>query len=227
MSGLDAGSETEPDGLAGPGAPAGVGGGGGAGDVDSVTGMEGVAGLDSVAEVDSVAGGPLQAAAAAEAPADRPLAVIDVDGVVADVRHRLRFLRARPGDWDAFFAAADVDPPLVEGVELVRSLARDHEVLWLTGRPERSRAATERWLREQGLPLNELRMRPDADRRPARIFKRSELRRLGVHRRVAVVVDDDPAVVELLRADGWPVLRADWVAYEPTLGNAQNTEGRT
>ncbi|CUU59514.1 hypothetical protein Ga0074812_12886 [Parafrankia irregularis] len=156
-----------------------------------------------------------------------PLAVIDVDGVVADVRHRLRFLRALPGDWEAFFAAADVDPPLVEGVELVRTLARDHEVIWLTGRPERSRAATERWLRAQGLPVGELRMRPDADRRPARIFKRSELRRLGSRRRVAVVVDDDPAVVELLRADGWPVLRADWLAYEPTLGNAQNEEGRT
>nr|WP_066062605.1 hypothetical protein [Frankia sp. EI5c] len=161
------------------------------------------------------------------APDERPLAVIDVDGVVADVRHRLKFLRALPGDWEAFFAAADIDPPLVEGVELVRSLARDHDVIWLTGRPERSRATTERWLREQGLPLRELRMRPDADRRPARIFKRSELRRLGAHRRVAVVVDDDPAVVELLRADGWPVLRADWLAYEPTLGNAQNDEGRT
>ncbi|MCL9761563.1 hypothetical protein [Frankia sp. AiPa1] len=161
-------------------------------------------------------------------PAQRwPLAVIDVDGVVADVRHRLRFLRASPGDWEAFFAAAPADPPLTEGVELVCQLARDHEVVWLTGRPERSRADTARWLRDQGLPLGELRMRPDDDRRPARVFKRAELRRLGARRQVAVVVDDDPAVVDLLRADGWPVLRAEWLAYESTLGNAQESQGRT
>ncbi|WP_419469314.1 hypothetical protein [Candidatus Frankia alpina] len=160
-------------------------------------------------------------------PEQRPLAVIDVDGVVADVRHRLRFLRAWPGDWDAFFAAASADPPLAEGVTLVHQLARDHEVVWLTGRPERSRTATSRWLGEQGLPLGELRMRPDDDRRPARLFKRAELRQLGACRQVAVVVDDDPAVVDLLRADGWPVLRAEWLAYEATLGNAQESEGRT
>ncbi|WP_368861178.1 hypothetical protein [Frankia sp. AgB32] len=160
-------------------------------------------------------------------PAQRPLAVIDVDGVVADVRHRLQYLRSWPGDWDAFFAAAPADPPLTEGVELVRRLALDHEVVWLTGRPERSREATSRWLREQGLPSGELRMRPDDDRRPARVFKRAELRELGANRQVAVVVDDDPAVVDLLRADGWPVLRAQWLEYESTLGNAQETEGRT
>lgn len=161
------------------------------------------------------------------ASALRPLAVIDVDGVVADVRHRLQFLRAMPGDWDAFFAAAPQDPPLSEGVELVCRLARDHEVVWLTGRPERSRDATWRWLREQALPEGRLLMRPDDDRRPARVFKQAELRKLGAGRQVAVVVDDDPAVVDLLRADGWPVLRAEWLAYEATLGNAQESEGRS
>ena len=158
---------------------------------------------------------------------ERPLAVIDVDGVVADVRHRLRFLRARPSDWEAFFNAADVDPPIDEGVALVRRLAQDHDVVWLTGRPERSRAITVRWLQDLDLPVDNVRMRPDTDRRPARIFKRAELRRLGSRRRIAVVVDDDPAVVDLLRADGWPVMRAEWVPYESTLGNAQEAEGRT
>ncbi|WP_423748020.1 hypothetical protein [Frankia canadensis] len=160
-------------------------------------------------------------------PRQRPLAVIDVDGVVADVRHRLCFLRSSPGDWDSFFAAASDDPPLAEGVALVRQLAKDHEVVWLTGRPERSREATSHWLREQDLPPGELRMRPDDDRRPARVFKRAVLRELGVGRQVDVVVDDDPAVVDLLRADGWPVLRAEWLAYEATLGNAQEDAGRT
>ncbi|MCK9898730.1 hypothetical protein MXD63_01355 [Frankia sp. Cpl3] len=220
MSDLGSGPATEPgtapDGLAGPREP-----------VDAPADKPADAPVDAPVDAPRLPGTADPGAAAAAEPGERPLAVIDVDGVVADVRHRLRFLRVHPGDWDAFFAAADIDPPLAEGVELVRTLARDHDVIWLTGRPERSRPATVRWLREQGLPVGEVRMRPDDDRQPARIFKRSELRRMGARRRVAVVVDDDPAVVELLRADGWPVLRADWLAYEPTLGNAQNEEGRT
>lgn len=161
------------------------------------------------------------------ADAQRSVAVIDVDGVVADVRHRLRFLRQRPGDWNAFFAAAPGDPPLPQGVDLVLGLAAEHDLVWLTGRPERCRADTERWLAAQGLPSGTLRMRPDDDRRSARMFKRAELRRLARTRRVAVVVDDDPAVVRLLLDDGWPVLHAEWLPYEDTLKNAQEVEGRT
>jgi hypothetical protein len=168
-----------------------------------------------------------EASQVVDAEASRPLAVIDVDGVVADVRHRLGFLRQRPGDWDAFFAAATADPPLAQGVDLVLGLAADHDVVWLTGRPERSRADTERWLADQGLPVQTVRMRPDGDRRSARVFKRAELRRLARGRRVAVVVDDDPAVVTLLKGDGWPVVQADWLPYEDALRNAQEVEGRT
>ena len=36
----------------------------------------------------------------------RPLAIVDIDGVVADVRHRLHHLDRRPKNWSAFFAAA-------------------------------------------------------------------------------------------------------------------------
>jgi hypothetical protein len=46
---------------------------------------------------------------------DRPLAVFDIDGVLADVRHRLHLVEGRPKDWDGFFAAAADDPPLTRG----------------------------------------------------------------------------------------------------------------
>src|SRR5512135_3195271 len=158
---------------------------------------------------------------------DRPLAVVDVDGVVADVRHRLHHLRRRPRDWDAFFAAATDDPPLGPGLHLVATLLADHDVVWLTGRPERLREVTQGWLADRGLPAGPLLMRRDGDRRPARIVKLSRLRRLARTRRVGVVVDDNPEVVAALRADGWPVVLADWVAYDAALRGAQEREGRT
>lgn len=157
----------------------------------------------------------------------RPLAVIDIDGVVADVRHRLHLIQDRPKQWDAFFAAGAEDPPLPEGMELVTALARDHDVLWLTGRPERNRRLTQRWLAAQGLPDAPLLMRPDRDFRPAKLTKREELRKLRKDREVAVVVDDDPDVVEMLAADGFPVRLADWLPHSSTLQKAQEAEGRT
>src|SRR3954453_14131912 len=90
---------------------------------------------------------------------DRPIAVIDLDGVVADVRHRLHHLDAKPLDWDAFLAAIPDDPVLAEGRAVLVRLAPDHEVVYLTGRPERTRAATEAWLRRHRLPKGRLIMR--------------------------------------------------------------------
>ncbi|MGC9669175.1 hypothetical protein ACNTMW_21785 [Planosporangium sp. 12N6] len=157
----------------------------------------------------------------------RPLAVFDVDGVVADVRHRLHHVARRPKNWRRFFAGAASDPPLAPGVELAREYARDHRVVWLTGRPEYLRRVTERWLSRHDLPVDELLMRPTSDHRPAREYKAERLRRLGGTGEVAIVVDDDPAVVETLSQAGWPVRLADWVPYAASLGQAQEREGRT
>jgi hypothetical protein len=165
--------------------------------------------------------------AASSPNGQRPLAVVDIDGVVADVRHRLHLVEGRPKRWPEFFAAAADDPPLATGVALVLELAADHDVVWLTGRPERTRAATVGWLAAQGLPPGALLMRGDRDFRPARITKRDELRRLRRTREVAVVVDDDPEVVATLQADGFPVRLADWLPHSSTLRAAQERDGRT
>jgi hypothetical protein len=161
------------------------------------------------------------------AGSQRPVAVVDVDGVVADVRHRVGHLDARPRDWDAFFAAAGNDPPLAEGVARVTALSTDHDIVWLTGRPEHLRQPTLDWFARHGLPSGRLIMRRGHDRRPAKVVKRAELRRLAAGRVVDIVIDDDPAVVAALAADGWPVELADWVPYTPEMGAAQEESGRT
>ena len=157
----------------------------------------------------------------------RPLAVFDVDGVLADVRHRLHHVERRPKNWDAFFAAALDDPPLAQGVQLARASAEDCDVVYVTGRPERCRADTLAWFARHGLPTGELRMRDDRDRRPARLAKPGLLRRLAAGRPVAVVVDDDAQVCDAYEAAGYRVLRADWMTAGPALEQAQEDEGRT
>jgi phosphoglycolate phosphatase-like HAD superfamily hydrolase len=154
------------------------------------------------------------------------VAVFDIDGVVADVRHRLRHLERPRKDWDRFFASASTDPPLAPGLALVAELAQVHDIVWLTGRPERIRRVTTDWLSTHDLPTGELRMRGDADRRPAALFKVGVLRRLAPMT-VAAFVDDDDDVVRAALAAGFPAVLADWVIREPILRQAQDRSGRT
>ena len=158
---------------------------------------------------------------------DLPIAVIDLDGVLADVRHRLHFLERSPKDWDGFFAGIPDDDVLPEGRAVVDRLAVDHELVYLTGRPESTRADTEAWLEHHELPRAKLIMRRAGDRRPARVTKPALLRRLAAGRSVAVVVDDDPQVCNALEEAGWPVLRADWMPAPGSLEQAQEDAGRT
>jgi hypothetical protein len=153
------------------------------------------------------------------------LAVFDIDGVVADVRHRLRHLEGRR-NWRAFFAAADRDPLLPEGARLVADLANSHDVVWLSGRPEWLRDVTGAWLDRHGLPAGELHLRPAGDVRPAPRFKLGVLRSLA-ERGVAAFVDDDELVVAAAIAAGFPAALADWVPRAEPLRRAQDREGRT
>jgi len=167
-----------------------------------------------------------------------PWAIVDIDGVLADVRHRLEHVSSRPKDWDAFFSAAPADAVLPQGLKRCLELADEHTVIYLTGRPERCRTDTIDWLRANGFPNGDVVMRPDVDRRPARLFKLNQARRLARRDEVAVIVDDDAAVVDALRTEGFTVEHATWMhaevngpeagkAEQSTLFDAQEREGRT
>ncbi len=163
--------------------------------------------------------------AATAAPAS--IAVIDVDGVVADVRHRLHHLRHRPPRWGRFFEAAGEDELLVTGARLVRDLARVHEIVWLSGRPEYLRELTREWLTGHGLPADRIELRAWADHRPAATVKLDRLRQLAQHATVAAAVDDDPDVIAAFTRAGFPAALADWVPREQILHRAQERDGRT
>jgi len=153
------------------------------------------------------------------------VAVFDIDGVVADVRHRLHLIEGRRRDWVRFHESAVYDPALVEGITLVNDLGGQHEIAWLSGRPEWLRAVTRDWLEKHGLPHAEIHLRGNSDRRPARLFKLGVLRRLSA-RSIAAFVDDDTEVVQAAIAAGYPATLADWVPRAPSLREAQDWLGR-
>jgi len=150
----------------------------------------------------------------------RPVAVLDIDGTVADVRHRLHLLNSdSPTKWADFFDAAGADAVLPQGAELAHKFAVDHDIVWLTGRPMRIAELTERWLAKHGLPPGVLLMQREGDKRPARVVKLERIQELRHRHTVVVIVDDDPRVVHHLQEAGLPVHHATWSPWAPVLGN--------
>lgn len=140
-------------------------------------------------------------------------AVFDIDGVLADVRHRLHHIRTRPKRWDAFFDAAPEDPTLSPGVDLIHSaLDSGLTVVYSTGRPQRCRTDTIDWFNRHQLPRGELFMRRDSDRRPARMVKLGVAQDLLRRGQIAYAVDDHFSVVQELRSAGLEVIHATWMS---------------
>jgi len=153
--------------------------------------------------------------------------VFDIDGVVADVRHRVHFVERRPQNWGRFFAGAADDPVSEVGADWARKAAAEHDLVWLTGRPEWLRPVTARWLDQHELPAGPLLMRGDRDYRPAREFKLAELRKLAAQDEIVVFVDDDPLVIQAAAGAGFTASLADWLPRGRALAEAQETDGRT
>ncbi len=132
----------------------------------------------------------------------KPIVLVDIDGTLADVRHRLHHIRGdQRKNWNAFFAAMDRDTPIASTVAWVRSLAKDHEVIVLTGRPEEYRERTLGWLKQNDIPFSDLFMRPAGDHRPDYDVKREALRRWP-KKRVKLVIEDRPPVCDMWLKEG-------------------------
>lgn len=144
-------------------------------------------------------------------PETRPCYIVDIDGTCADIRHRVRHIECTPKNHEAFYAAIEDDEPIEHMRRVVASLAYGAEVVFMSGRPERTRDATIRWLNKHGFNLlgvyRELRlyMRQDGDRRPDHQVK-SELLSAVIFDGFEPIMafDDRDSVVAMWRANGIP-----------------------
>jgi hypothetical protein len=154
-----------------------------------------------------------------------PCVIFDIDGVLADGEHRLHLIHRPDPDWEEFFRAAQDDPPFPAMVRLNHAVAATTGIALITGRPERIRTLTERWLRRHGIEWNVLLMRGNDDRRPDTITKREAHDRLGIYGyRPFLAIEDRPSVVAMWRMLGLSCLAADaslWDATQPAFDGAK------
>lgn len=140
--------------------------------------------------------------------------LFDIDGTLADLTHRLHHIQKQPKDWDAFFEACQADVPISHVLDLVAQLSNTTHVVFVSGRSDRVRNATEAWLRKQGLNDHPLYMRKDGDHRPDYQVKAGLLERIRADGWEPIMAfDDRDQVVEMWRAKGIPcaqVARGDF-----------------
>lgn len=137
-------------------------------------------------------------------------AIIDIDGTLADCRHRLHHvLPGRKRDWEAFFGEMDDDEPIWPVCEVVRHLALESRIVLCSGRPENYRAVTEAWLDRNGVQRDALYMRPAGDTRPDHIVKAQILDGIKADGyEPFIVIDDRQSVVDMWRDRGLVCLQA-------------------
>lgn len=148
------------------------------------------------------------------------IAVIDLDGTVANNDHRAHYVEraegdATPKDWEAFLQPHLVEKDtVVEGaIEAVRHMERlKWRFIFLTGRRESLRHTSDRWIKEKlGVDITDeqLIMRPTGNILKPTEYKREQIVALrGSHPTADFVFFDDDKYMWPVYAEFGLVLRA-------------------
>lgn len=144
--------------------------------------------------------------------------IFDLDGTLADIEKRRALAQrgSKKMDWDVFFDPKNIklDEPNTAVVLLAKMMwEKGFRIVIFSGRLDVTQFATERWLENNGIKHDILRMRPqhmkfvpDAD------LKKEWLHELGKDS-VFLVVDDRQKVIDMWRKEGlqtWQVAEGNF-----------------
>lgn len=150
--------------------------------------------------------------------------IFDLDGTLANNKHRVHWLEGEKKDWDRFYSEMHRDTPNKPITWLCKALIDyiyrlhisdkgDLRVFIFTGRPENYRKATAQWLEVYlpwGFDLITLVMRQEGDYRPDYQVKQEMLDKLKSEGyEVLFTVDDRKQVVDMWRRNGITCLQCD------------------
>lgn len=139
----------------------------------------------------------------------RDAAIFDLDGTLADCRHRRRLGDDGRLDWKAFNSGIGDDPPDPHILRVARALkAAGSAIVISSGRSADFRRITEIWLALHEVPCDALYMREPQDGQKDHIVKAEMFKRIKADGYAPwIVVDDRKSVVEMWRKAGLTCLQ--------------------
>ena len=137
--------------------------------------------------------------------------IVDLDGTLADITHRRKYVEGKRKDWKNFNKNIIKDDLNVWCAEIIRRMIPDHHVLLVSGRTDDLQAETEEWLRKHEVPYTDLLMRKVKDHRDDTVVKRDIFEeKIKPFYDVQFVIDDRAKVVKMWREAGLVCLQCDW-----------------
>lgn len=134
----------------------------------------------------------------------RAISVIDLDNCVSDDKWRWPLFDLhleRPNDrYARYHEACESDEYRHDNV--IRTLARDTDLIVFTSRPECVRIKTNRWLNRWRVPFLGILMRPNDNHDPSVILKRKMLDALPKHFHVVRAIDDREDILDMYASNG-------------------------
>ena len=145
----------------------------------------------------------------------KPLYIFDLDGTLALIEHRRKYVECPRGeqDWDAFYAACVGDAPNDPVIDTMERLREAGAEIWIfSGRSDEVRVQTVQWLSDKTTFLlwelegPMLTMRSAGDYTPDEILKKRWFDGMLVSdkARLVAVFEDRARMVKMWRAAGVP-----------------------
>ena len=148
------------------------------------------------------------------------LIICDLDGTIANIEHRLHYIKGPKKDWDSFNKACVNDTVNKDVNEILWNLYDAgpivplRTVYFFSGRSEVVRKETEEWLKEHVSVAEhrdwELHMRKEGDYRPDTTIKYEMMYELKITPDdVLCILDDRQGVVDMWRKHGFRCLQVE------------------
>jgi len=151
-----------------------------------------------------------------------PCFIVDLDGTVANIDHRVKFMKQKPKNRPAFYAGIPNDVPNWYVLMVVKSLAQSLTCIICTGRPNSKLVTKDTlgWLEKYKVPHRQLLMRGEHDNRPDHIVKFAMLGHIRERYTPVLAFEDRPSVIKMFRGNGVPCLvpdQSNWDGDEKAL----------
>ena len=132
--------------------------------------------------------------------------IFDIDGTVANNKHRSHHLEKSPKDWDSYHEDIEADTVFEHILQLYIDLQKSFPIVFCSGRHDGQRIVTETWLARNGyIEHHGLYMRKQGDHRPDHIIKLELLAQIREDSFEPIMAfDDRNSVVKMWREAGVP-----------------------
>ena len=134
--------------------------------------------------------------------------VFDIDGVLADCSHRLKYIQGEDKDYDSFYSYDEIlkDKPILNLDKILLNIQcaenSDIDIRFITARNIKSITATAEWLEKYFSIMVEegdILMRPENDYRPSHEVKKSLIEKHIGFENILFAFDDDDQVNKMYK----------------------------